>query len=890
MSRWLIGVPVWGEQYVRNFVDICLPFHRAALNHFDHEVRYVIHTDLPQDIAPHFNGNALILPVPAGAGYQRFGACHAEVLDMAQEGERVSLMCADMIISRECFFAAEKRFEEGYKAVCWLGHRTAAMSYPAPGISAAGLNRWAMANAHPIIQELFFGVGRSKTPSIIYFRKGDSVVMRPFGLGPFAVVKDRDLHFVGTMDNDLAARYTHDEIHVVTDCNEMSCAEISEPDKNFGVWDKALTEEHIAAWASQCTNAINRWFFTHSCRIQGEDDCGDAEVASAILERIPHFERHFDQLDFEKTMQTQFVSLFKSGRYVDLEVLARDLLKKYPDSGLGYKALGSSLRMQDRNDEAIPILQRAAEYLKGDSQTQYNAGVALQTAQFYEEAIACYRRALEIKPKWPECLNNLGNALKAIGQPYEALVQYEHALQIDHNMIEIHVNMANDLLSLGRYTEAVEKYVYALKLNPDWIDAHNNLIFAKDLMVGETTQTLQEERKRWNRRHARRLVETMRHENDRDPDRKIRVGYVSADFRDHSASKGFGGMLTAWDKTRFEVYCYANILRKEDRLTEIFRDSVTAWRDISRLSDAAASKIIREDRIDILVDLSGFSGGNRLLLFARKPAPIQITAWGYATGTGMTAIDVLFSDQTLIPLDEREHYAERVIYLPVFMGSYFHRPFPDIVASPAEQDGIVTFGSFNRLAKVTEETMRAWADILLAVPHSRLVIKDTDLLDPISRQRVGGYFGSRGIAVERIVLQGGTDWPEHMMAFGQIDIALNPFPQGAVITAIEALMMGVPVVAMNWPTLGGRSTASILKTLGLSDWIAGSESEYVALAARKAADVRGLAALRQTLRGRVQASVIGDCAAYARAVETQYRKLWREWCGTKVLDMEKALP
>ncbi len=888
MSRWLIGIPVWGEKYVRNFVDICLPFHRAALNGFPHEVHYVVHTDEPGAIWPNLPEGSDVLPVPDGSGYQRFGACHAEVLAMAQPGDRVSLMCADMIISRECFFAAEKRFEQGYKAVCWLGHRTAATTYPTPGISAAGLNRWAMENTHQIIDELFFGTGRSKTPSIIYFRKGGSIVMRPFGLGPFAVVKDRDLHFVGTMDNDLAARYKHDEIHVVQDCNEMSCAEISDPDKNFGTWDRPLNEDHIAAWASQCTNDINRWFFTHSCRIVGDEYCGDAEVAQSILDRIPYYEAHFLQKDYEKTMQTQFVSLFKSGRYVDLEAKARELLEKYPESGLGLKALGTTLRMQNKNEEALPILQRAAEYMRDDPQTQYNAGVVLHGAQRFHEAIECYQRSLELKPKQPEVLNNLANALKAIGKPYEALEHYQHALQIDSTMNEIHVNMANDLLTLGRYTEAVERYEYALKIAPEYIDAHNNMIFAKDLMVGQTTETLQAERRRWDEKHAKKLRETRAHMNNPDPDRKLRIGYVSADFREHSASKGFGGMLTAYDKSRFDVYCYANILRKEDKLTELFRDSVTHWRDISGLTDNAASKIVRDDEIDILVDLSGFSGGNRLLLFARKPAPIQITAWGYATGTGMGAMDAMFSDRVLIPEDERRHYVEEVRYLPVFMGAFFHESFPEVSESPALLDGIVTFGSFNRLAKVTEETMDVWARILHAVPKSRLVVKDSDLTDPHSRDRIGGFFGKRGIAPERIVLQGGTTWDEHMLAFGQIDIALNPFPQGAVITAIEGLMMGVPLIALRWPTLGGRSSVSILTLLGMTDWIAETEEQYVAIAVEKAKDIQGLAALRANVAGMVENSILGDAEGYARLVEAEYRDIWRKWCDQKVLDTVKT--
>lgn len=888
MSRWLIGVPVWGEQYVRNFIDISLPFHRAALKGFPHEVHYVVHTDNPGAVWPNLPEDSDVLPVPDGAGYQRFGACHAAVLDMAQPGDRVSLMCADMIISRECFFAAEARFEQGYKAVCWLGHRTAATVYPTPGISAAGLNRWAMENTHQIIDELFYGTGRSKTPSIIYFRKGGSVVMRPFGLGPFAVIKDRDLHFVGTMDNDLAARYKHEEIHVVTDCNEMACAEISEPDKNFGVWDRVLNADHIAAWASQCTNEINRWFFTHSCRIVGEEDCGDEAIANEVLLKISTYENKIDQINYENSLKQQFVKLFKGGRYHDLESGARELITRYPDSGFGYKALGSALKMLNRDDEARPILLKAAEYLKNDWEVQFNAGIVLHVDGRDAEAVECYKRALELRPRAYQIHSNLGVAYRSLGRLDDALKCYEDALAIDPNVFEVHGNKGNDLLSMCRYKEAVASYSRSITLNPDCIDAHNNMIFAMDLMSGQTTESLQAERRRWDAKHAKNLLQHKPFTNDTDWNRKLRIGYVSADFREHSASHGFGGMLTAYDKDQFEVYCYANILRKEDRITDIFRDNATAWRDISGLTDDAAAKIIRDDKIDILVDLSGFSGGNRLLLFARKPAPIQVTAWGYATGTGMKAMDYLFSDPVLIPEAERHHYVEKVRYLPVFMGGWFADPFPDVVDLPALESGIITFGSFNRMVKVTDETMQVWIEVLRSVPNSRLVIKDSDLIDGLSRKRVAKYFEDAGIPESRIFMQGGTTWPEHMLAFGQIDIALNPFPQGAVITAIEGLLMGVPLIALRWPTLGGRSSVSILHTLGLHDWIAETEADYVRIAVEKAQQIQQLAKLRHELREKVKNSIICATKVYAQVVESQYRDIWKTWCMQKLVDNAKT--
>jgi protein O-GlcNAc transferase len=314
-------------------------------------------------------------------------------------------------------------------------------------------------------------------------------------------------------------------------------------------------------------------------------------------------------------------------------------------------------------------------------------------------------------------------------------------------------------------------------------------------------------------------------------------------------------------------------------LTGLFRQSVTAWRSIVGLSDEAAAEMIREDRIDILVDLSGHTAGNRLLVFARKPAPIQITAWGYATGTGMRAMDVFFTDPVMVPQQEKQYFTEEVRYLPNVVGAFFNEPFPDVNELPALSDGITTFGSFNRLTKISAEAYRVWAEVLLAVPRSRLILKTGELDDAAVRERVVGHFTKAGVAADRIIMQGKSSWYEHMQAYNQIDIALDPFPHGGGVTALEGLMMGVPVITLRWPTVVGRLSASIMTTLGLTDWIAETQEQYVELAIQKATDLQSLAELRQQLRGIFTSSVIGDQVAYARAVEQEYRQLWREWCS-----------
>jgi predicted O-linked N-acetylglucosamine transferase (SPINDLY family) len=340
-------------------------------------------------------------------------------------------------------------------------------------------------------------------------------------------------------------------------------------------------------------------------------------------------------------------------------------------------------------------------------------------------------------------------------------------------------------------------------------------------------------------------------------------------------------MLTSYDRTEFDVYAYSNLMGKTDDLTELFKRSVTVWRDIGGLSDDAVAQIIREDRIDILVDLSGHTAGNRLLVFARKPAPIQISAWGYAAGTGLKAMDVLLIDPVMVPAEDQQYFTEQIRYLPCAVGAFFTDPFPGLNQLPALSDAVVTFGSLNRLAKVSAQTYSAWSQVLKSVPRSRLVLKARELSDAATRERVAGYFSKAGIAEERIIMLGKSSWYEHMQAYHQIDIALDPFPHGGGITALEGLMMGVPVVTLRWPTLPGRLSASIVTTLGLADWIAETPEEYLSLAIQKSTDLNSLATLRGQLRGILTSSVLGDQNAYARAAEQEYRQLWREWCSSK---------
>jgi predicted O-linked N-acetylglucosamine transferase (SPINDLY family) len=572
------------------------------------------------------------------------------------------------------------------------------------------------------------------------------------------------------------------------------------------------------------------------------------------------------------------LALHDMGRLVEAEATFRRALAMNPDFAEAYGNLGNTLHTLGRVSDAEDCYQRAIRIKPDFADAYNNLSITLKGVGRLVEAEGACRRALEINPGFAEAFSNLGFILKEQWRLGEAEENIQLALSINSNCVEAHCNLAATRLESGKCVEAEASLRHALQLRPYDATLHSNLIFTLDLMSAESTASLQKERRLWNALHAAHLPRYELHRNIPSPERRLRVAYISADFRTHSAAYAFTSMLLDFDRKQFEVIAYSNS-KNEDKLTETFKKSVTLWRNIAGLPDDEVADLIRQDEVDILVDLSGHTAGNRLLVFARKPAPIQITAFGYAAGTGMEAMDVLLADEIFVPRDEVPLYAERVRYLPCAVSMFVSDDMPAPDTLPALSGGGITFGSFNRLVKLSGQTYLAWAEILRALPDSRLILKTHALDDAGTRGRVSEHFIRAGIDPSRIILLGKTSREAQLAAFNRVDIALDTFPHGGGMTTLEGLVMGVPVVTLRWPTLTGRVSASILTTLGMQDWIAESQDEYVKLAIKKAADLQLLSVLRGQLRGRFMSSVIGDQAAYVRCVEREYRLLWREWCA-----------
>ncbi|MEO5375222.1 MAG: tetratricopeptide repeat protein [Alphaproteobacteria bacterium] len=608
------------------------------------------------------------------------------------------------------------------------------------------------------------------------------------------------------------------------------------------------------------------------------------------------------------------MQLHAAGRLDDAEAVCWRILEGSPFDADALHLLGRLARQTGRHALAVELVGKALVVRPGFPEALITLGLTLRAMGRADAAAVNFRQAIALRPDHPDAHAHLGGLLHAGGRLDEAATCYARALAIAPDLAEAHVNLAvihagmerlddavagcrraircqpdlaeahnnlgNALMALGRWEEGLEALRQAVRLNPDSARMHSNLIFGLDYGHGETSVSHQAERRRWFERHGRHLAAASRpHANPPDPDRRLRVGYVSADFRRHSASYLFGPVLRSHDRALFDVVCYSGTT-VEDDLTADFRAMASAWRPTAGLGDDALADLVRADGIDILVDLSGHTAGNRLPVFARKPAPVQVSAWGHVSGTGLPAIDALLGDPVVVPSVERPLFAEAIADLPCMLCYEAPSYTPPVTPLPALARGGVTFGCFSRLIKVSPETLASWAATVRAVPGSRLMIKDTLLDEPSRRADIGETLRRLGLEGDRLVLLGGTSHVGHLAAYAGVDIALDPSPASGGTTTLEGLSMGVPTLTLSGALPASRAAASINTALGLTGFIADSPEAFHHLALTHAADLPELAALRGDLRRRLSDSPVGDPVRYVRAVESVYRTLWRRWCST----------
>ena len=539
---------------------------------------------------------------------------------------------------------------------------------------------------------------------------------------------------------------------------------------------------------------------------------------------------------------------------------------------------GNSLIGLDRPTEALESLDRAIELDPDHADAFLKRGNVLRQLRRFDEALASYDRALTIKSDLADAW--IGRAI-ILGDTRlaESIVAWNRALAVEPDSTMVLAELGLRYASQGNTQEAIAYCDRALAIDPEYDRAISFKIFILDFAPHAGFGQQQEIRRYWWQKVGSKATARppVRHANGRDPSRRIVLGYVSSDFRAHSAAIAFLAVLQRHDKEKFKVVCYS-CSSAEDDMTAGFREVADTWRSASKSSDDELADQVQADGIDILIDLSGHSGGHRLRAFARKPAPIQVTGWGSGNGTGIPMIDYLLSDPVAIPAAARHLFAERVYDLPCL--STMEPPPSELrfLEPPVLSRKHITFGVFNRIGKISDDAVTVWARILQSDPRSRLLIKNQDLDDDSIRAMLRRRFAGRGVSQDRVDLVGSTTREEHLLAYGNVDICLDPFPQNGGISTWEALHMGVPVVAKLGNSVPSRLSGAILSAIGMGEWVADSSDGYADIAVKYASMPDCLGEIRRDLRARIAASAAGNPVSYVKDVEKAYRAMWEEYC------------
>ncbi len=515
-------------------------------------------------------------------------------------------------------------------------------------------------------------------------------------------------------------------------------------------------------------------------------------------------------------------------------------------------------------------------------QAQHNLGLAFHVLEQYEEAVAQFQKNLRSNPDYAESYHGLGCSWKQLYRPEKAAESFRKALHLKPGLVQAHNDLGMIYKGQGKPDMAIACFREALRIAPNYTEAHSNLLLAMHYVPNYDASIVFHEHCLWAETHAAALKPCNAHTNVRDPQRRLRIGYISPDLRTHSVAFFFAPLLANHDAENFEVVCYADVARR-DHVTGYFQSIAQKWRDICKLSNDAVARLIMQDRIDILVDLAGHTGRRRMLILARKPAPVQVTYLGYPDTTGLSTIDYRITDGWADPPGETEQlHTEELFRLP--RGFLCYRSVEDspaVAPLPASIHGHITFGSFNNLAKITPEVIAVWASILRAVPGSRLMLKSKSLEDEATVKRYEELFSKEGISAARLDFAGWVSViGDHIETYRHVDIALDPFPYNGATTTCEALWMGVPVIVLAGSAHAGRVGVSLLNQIELPELIATNSEDYIAMAVALAENPKRLALLRKDLRTRMQDSPLCDGQAFARDVEEAYREMWRRWCAT----------
>jgi protein O-GlcNAc transferase len=596
---------------------------------------------------------------------------------------------------------------------------------------------------------------------------------------------------------------------------------------------------------------------------QGAESEALATFARSVAARADYAQGHFNLGR----------CLLRQGRSVEAARSLTRAVELCPDYADALNALGNATMEMGEPDAAASLFERAIAANPAFADPHNNLGVALERANRRLDAIDSFRRALKIDSGFLAAAYNLAGALLLERNLDEAIELYRQVVEQAPNLTGALDNLGTALKDIGNLDAAIDSYRKALKTAPDAAIA-SNLLYATNFHSGFGARAIRAEHEEFHRVYCAPLTGQIHSRtNHRDPNRRLRIGYVSPDFRDHCQANFTIPLLSNHDHVAFEIFCYSSVIAP-DATTLRIKEFADVWRDIAALTDEQAAALIGQDEIDILVDLTMHMDRNRLLVFARKPAPVQVTWLAYPGTTGLKTIDYRLSDAYLDPPGEHDAaYTENTIHLRDTFWCYdplTDRPLVNDL--PALSNGYLTFGCLNNFCKITDVTIGLWAKVLGHIPTSRLIVRTPR---GSARLKLLTELQSRGIRGDRIEPIDSLPRLPYLNAYNRFDLCLDTFPYTGHTTTLDSLWMGVPPITMSGQTAVSRGGLSLLSNVGLQRFVAQTPEQLVGIAESISADLPGLAELRGGLRARMQSSPLMDAPRFARSIESAYRTIWR---------------
>ena len=634
----------------------------------------------------------------------------------------------------------------------------------------------------------------------------------------------------------------------------------------------ALDPSYAQAWCN-----LGEW-----CLVKGE-----------LPTALAHFEQALKlQPTLAEALNNQVAVLYELGRFAEAEAAVRKAIISYPEQAELHVNLGNVLLHTGKSRLALKSLRKALGLDPHSFEAQLGLAYLLGENHRYAEGLVFFEHEIAVKGETAQRLAALAQAQHAQGDLPKAEITCDKILALQASNISALITLAGCYSVRADHQGAIKLLDRALAENPAMSGMRSNIAFNATYLANISAAEVFA----YHQHYAEYVEKTNEaklysYATAQDPQRPLRIGYVSGDFGTHPVGFLLKEVMTHHDHEQYRIYCYS-MMRNDDAITVAIRAQADHWQEALLMSDEELAEQIQQDDIDILIDLSGHTAYNRLPTFVMKPAPIQATWIGYFHSTGLQSMDYFITDPITTPTGCGQLFSEIPVYLPHSRFCYSPPDYaPEVVESPLFSSGHITFGSFNRIEKLVDPVIEAWVSIIKAVPNSRLLIKSGPLKNEGIRERLQQRFSAYGLDSERLILQGPSAHPELLAQYGEIDIALDPFPFNGGMTTLEALWMGVPIVSLEGDSVVARQTLSVLANIGLADELVFKDIDtYIKGAVALANNPQRLAELRKAIRPLLDKSPVRQVKVFTGDLEQLYRRMWQAWCKGERLPSDVLVP